>query len=188
MTGKCKRTANKWARGLLAAVIALLLPAGGGTAPASGRMAAAGLTAQASAGGTAVSAGVKQPPPAPPTAEPAGPFAGKRDPFQLPPPPDERKEDRSTEPLPPGKRGLVIGQLKLKGIVHQIADNTMIAVVTNRANRAYFLRVHDEVYNGVVSRITAGSIHFKENQVERGGRIGTREIVLRLRPPSEEGR
>ena len=39
----------------------------------------------------------------------------------------------------------------------------MLAVVINPANRAYFLRESDVVYNGVVSKITFDSVQFREN-------------------------
>ena len=91
-------------------------------------------------------------------------------------------------PAPPGVRGLVIGQLKLEGIVREDASNSMIAVVTGRTDLAYFLRVHDEVYNGAVTRITPDSIHFVQNLPEPGGRVGTREVVLKLDPQGWEAR
>lgn len=108
-------------------------------------------------------------------------LAGKRDPFKLPPPP--RKGGASgtmVSPLPPGARGLVIGQLRLKGIVREDADNRMIAVVMNGTNLAYFLRVHEKVYNGVVMKITPDAIYFIQNSSRAGGRGAPREVVLKL--------
>lgn len=108
-------------------------------------------------------------------------LAGKRDPFKLPPPPRKGGERGAlVGPLPPGSRGLVIGQLRLKGIVREDADNNMIAVVMNGTNLAYFLRVHEEVYNGVVTKITPDAIYFAENSSRAGGRGGPREVVLKL--------
>ena len=108
-------------------------------------------------------------------------LAGKRDPFKLPPPPRKGGESGALERLlPPGARGLVIGQLRLKGIVREDADNTMIAVVMNGTNLAYFLRVHEEVYNGVVTKITPDAIYFMENSSGAGGRGSPREVVLKL--------
>ena len=47
-------------------------------------------------------------------------LAGKRDPFKVPPPPQTNgKGDGMDGPLPPGVRGLVIGQLRLMGIVRE---------------------------------------------------------------------
>jgi hypothetical protein len=126
-----------------------------------------------------------------PASEDAGSstsFVGKRDPFNVPPPPREAKEEDSMGPLPPGKRGLVIGQLKLQGVVRDNANKNIIAVVTNQTKRAYFLRVHDDVYNGVVGEITADSIHFRENRLDHNGRLETQEVVLKLGAHSREGR
>jgi hypothetical protein len=112
--------------------------------------------------------------------------AGKRDPFKLPPAPQMKGgRDEADGPLPPGIRGLVIGRLRLKGIVREEDSKTMIAVVANRANLAYFLHIHEDVYNGVVSRITPDAIYFQEKRLDSGGRIEAREVVLRL---GSEGR
>jgi hypothetical protein len=180
-----------WAKGLIMAAIVWGIQPGVGLAPGNGGVARARPEAAAAemsmnSSGAPAQAPAEQP--AVQAIEPARSFAGKRDPFKLPPAPREAKEEGFRGPLPPGKRGLVIGQLKLKGIVHELADQTMIAVVTNQANRAYFLRVHDEVYNGVVREITANSIRFKENRLGNNGRLESREIVLKLGSPSGEGR
>lgn len=116
-------------------------------------------------------------------------LAGKRDPFKVPPPPRLNAGGEEMDgPLPPGARGLVIGQLSLKGIVREDASNTMIAVVANRANLAYFLRVHEDVYNGVVSRITPDAIYFQQKRLDAGGRVGAREVVLKLGTERQEAR
>ena len=91
-------------------------------------------------------------------------------------------------PLPPGKRGLMINQLKLEGVVRQDANHSMIAVVANQANRAYFLKIHDEVYDGVVTRITADSIYFNQNRLDASGQVVTREVIKKMGLPPGEGR
>lgn len=108
-------------------------------------------------------------------------LAEMRDPFKVPPPPRPGKDDDGLEgPLPPGVRGLVIGRLKLIGIVREEASNTMIAVVTDRRNLAYFLRVHDRVYNGVVSGIMPGSMRFVGKGPNAAGQGESRDVVLKL--------
>jgi hypothetical protein len=114
---------------------------------------------------------------------------GKRDPFKVPPPPQENAGgDEITGPLPPGARGLLIGQLSLKGIVREDANNKMIAVVTNRTNLAYFLHVNEDVYNGVVTRITPDAIYFQQRFQNGDGRTGAREVVLKLGSEQQEAR
>lgn len=116
-------------------------------------------------------------------------FAGKRDPFKVPLPPQTKGGGGEIEgPLPPGARGLVIGQLRLKGIVREEASHTMIAVVTNGANLAYFLHIHEDVYNGVVSRITPNAIYFQKRSLDSNGRIVAREVVLKLGSGPQEAR
>jgi hypothetical protein len=115
--------------------------------------------------------------------------ARKRDPFKVPSPPKlDGSGDDMDGPLLPGVRGLVIGQLRLKGIVRDEETKTMIAVVTNRANLAYFLHIHEEVYNGLVSRITPDAIYFQQKRPDSGGRTDAREVVLRLGSELQEAR
>lgn len=64
----------------------------------------------------------------------------------------------------------------------------MIAVVTNGANLAYFLRIHDEVYNGVVSGITPDSIRFVQHRLDTGGRAEMRVVILKLGSDRQEAR
>jgi hypothetical protein len=109
------------------------------------------------------------------------PIQGRRDPFKLPGPPSATAEGETPlGPLPPGTRGLVISRLRLEGIVRLDTTNTMIAVVDTSANRAYFLRENDAVYNGVVSKITPDSVTFRENALDQSGKVYSRDVVLRL--------
>ena len=115
---------------------------------------------------------------------------GRRDPFRIPGPPVPGRVpgEEILGPLPPGIRGLVISQLRLEGIVRLDVPNTMIAVVDTNANRAYFLRENDAVYNGVVSKITPDSVYFRENAIDPSGNVVTREVVKRLSAGPGEGR
>jgi hypothetical protein len=119
-------------------------------------------------------------------------FAGKRDPFKLPPAGGAKGTEVGPQspagPLPPGTRGLIISQLRLQGVVREETNNTMIAVVTNETRRAYFLRDNDAVYNGVVSKITPDAVYFKENVLDQNGRVSVREVVKRLGSAPGEGR
>jgi len=119
--------------------------------------------------------------------------AGKRDPFKLPPPPGTaaKAEESILEaagPMPAGNRGLIISQVRLEGIVRQDVSNKMLAVVTNEARRAYFLTENEGVYNGVVSKITPDAVFFKENVLDRQGKVTTREVIKRLNSAPGEGR
>lgn len=110
------------------------------------------------------------------------PVVGRRDPFKLPGPPAPAGEvsDAPIGNLPPGTRGLVISRLKLEGIVRLDTSGTLIAVVDTNANRAYFLRENDAVYNGVVAKISPDSVTFRENTLDSAGKLSTRDVVLRL--------
>ncbi|MBI4166825.1 MAG: hypothetical protein HY508_13950 [Acidobacteria bacterium] len=111
------------------------------------------------------------------------PIIGRRDPFKLPGPPVAAAEGTGEAPignLPPGTRGLVISRLRLEGIVRLDTSGVLIAVVDTNANRAYFLRENDAVYNGVVSKITPDSVTFRENTLDSAGKVASRDVVLRL--------
>jgi hypothetical protein len=115
--------------------------------------------------------------------------AGRRDPFKawVAPTPVSRLVPEPGA-LPAGTRGLVISGLRLEGIVREEAGNAMIAMVTNYTKRAYYLRVNDAVYNGVVSKITLEAIYFKENTLDSRGRVTTHEVEIKLGSAAGEGR
>ncbi len=102
----------------------------------------------------------------------------KRDPFLSP------IQTHSNEPINcgSGKRCLVVGETVLQGIVK--GPNGMIAVVSNPANKAYFLRENDPVYNGFVVRITPDSVVFREQVSDKMGKKSTREIVKKVSAPA----
>ena len=118
----------------------------------------------------------------------AAPRAEARSPAQQPSAPQRdpfrslivRKpaEEAPVQP-PPGKRGLIIGQLQVQGIIRGI-NGEWLAVVDNKTKRAYFLREKEELFNGVVSRITADGVVFEERMRDSFGRERTREVVKQL--------
>jgi len=136
-----------------------------------------------------VGPGVAARPPKSATPRESSSAPGRRDPFKVWVAPSSA-DHSAFEPvrLPAGTRGLVISGLRLEGIVRQQPADEMIAVVTNDTKRAYFLRVNDTVYNGVVSKITPAAIYFKENSHDSQGRVVTREVEIKLGSALGEGR
>jgi len=129
--------------------------------------------------------------------EPAGEFPSTprrkwalRDPFKLPPPPrpEQEAKDDPKWPVnrPPGSRGLLVEQLKLKGVVRDSATQKMIAVVTATNNRAYFLREGEAVYDAVVSKITPDAVYFRGNVFNPKREVHFREVVKILSPAPGE--
>ena len=112
-----------------------------------------------------------------PVRTPSAQRAGRRDPFQAIVIRSQQQEIPAQ--LPPGLRGLVIGQIRVQGIVRGI-NNEWIAVADNNTNRAYFLRERDEVWNGVVSRITADAVMFQERMTDANGRTNTRDVEKKI--------
>jgi Tfp pilus assembly protein PilP len=60
----------------------------------------------------------------------------------------------------------------------------MIAVVVNAANKAYFLRENDPIFNGFVARITDDSMVLRETVQDVLGRKSTRDVVKKLFVPA----
>ncbi len=81
-----------------------------------------------------------------------------------------------------GKRCLALDSISLRGIVK--AESGMIAVVVNAANKAYFLRENDPVFNGYVAKITGDTVTFKEATQDVLGHHGTRDVVKKIIVPA----
>ncbi|HXE76141.1 MAG TPA: hypothetical protein VNN18_10985 [Candidatus Xenobia bacterium] len=90
-----------------------------------------------------------------------------------------RPGEAGTQVLPPGKPGLVIGQLVVTGIVVMPGDSVAVVSMPGR-NRAYFLRERDELYDGYVARITEDSVIFREKSKDAYGRPYEKEVVKQL--------
>jgi hypothetical protein len=105
----------------------------------------------------------------------------RRDPFE-----SLVGRDRAGDSGPklPGKAGLVIGSLRLDGVV-KYADG-MIAVVTNPQSRTYFLREGDQLYDGRVSKISMDGVLFHEVGKDAFGKPVEREVSKRMYPSSGE--
>jgi hypothetical protein len=101
----------------------------------------------------------------------------KRDPFLSP-----VREGVNGPDCNVGKKCLAIDTIQLKGIVR--APSGAIAVVESSTRRiTYFLRENDPVFNGYVVKITADTVLFRENVVDRLGKQGTRDIPKRVSAP-----
>ena len=81
-----------------------------------------------------------------------------------------------------GKKCLAIDTIQLRGIVR--APSGSIAVVESSTRKVtYFMRESDPVFNGYVVKITADSVMFRENVMDRTGRQSTRDITKRVSAP-----
>lgn len=118
----------------------------------------------------------------PTTAKRPAPVS-QRDPFE-PLVSARRSSEEPGVPLPPGKAGLVIGSLRVEGIVR--APSGMIVVVSNPQLRVYFLREGDQVYNGRVERITMEGVSFRETSKDSFGKTAERQVTKALYPSPGE--
>jgi len=155
-----------------------------GKASAKPNPAAKTATAPAPVKGPAATAEKK--PAKPPVEKPAEEkISGvRRDPFD----PLLNKPSQGTsipQNLPPGKAGLVVGTLRVDGIVG--GAHGMIAIVSNPQQRVYFLREGDKLYDGSVQHITLEAVSFQEVGKDAFGKPLERQVTKRLYPsPGEQ--
>ena len=119
------------------------------------------------------------------TAIPARASFPRRDPFD-PLIGRQRSSGGGSDHLPPGKAGLVVGTLRVDGLVR--GPNGMIAVVSNPQQRVYFLREGDQLYDGRVEHITMEAVVFHESGKDAFGNPVDREVTKRLYPSPGEQR
>lgn len=113
-----------------------------------------------------------------PAARPEVQKVSRRDPFA--PLLNTHQGGPSAEHLPPGKAGLVIGTLRIQGIVS--GPNGMIAIVANPQQSVYFLREGDQLYDGRVTKISMDSVAFHEFGKDAFGKPVDRQVTKRLYP------
>jgi hypothetical protein len=101
------------------------------------------------------------------------PGAARRDPFL-----SLLAMRKAGPPLPPGKAGLVIAQIRVDGIVK--SQTGMIAVVSNPQQRVYFVREGDRLYDGEVEKISLEGVIFRESSKDAFGKPVEREVSKRL--------
>lgn len=77
-----------------------------------------------------------------------------------------------------GKHCLAPEDISIRGIVK--SQSGWIAVVENGARRTFFLHEKDEIFNGVIEKITKDSLVIREQSFDNLGKTVTREIVKRL--------
>ena len=99
----------------------------------------------------------------------------RRDPFESL---TSRQQKQVAAPAIAGKPGLVIGTLRLDGIVK--ASNGMIAVVSNPQARTYFLREGDHLYDGTVEKISMDGVSFHEEGKDAFGKPMERQVNKRI--------
>src|SRR6266481_3747760 len=158
-------------------------PAPAPQAKAPAKAPAAPARAKAPAAAKAPAKEAEKKPAKPPVEKPAEVKVSgvRRDPFD----PLMNKPSQGTETpqaLPPGKAGLVVGTLRIDGIVGGV--HGMIAIVSNPQQRVYFLREGDKLYDGSVQHITIEAVSFQEIGKDAFGKPLERQVTKRIYPTS----
>src|SRR6266478_4893433 len=158
-------------------------PAPAPQAKAPAKAAAAPAPAKAPAAAKSPAKEAEKKPAKPPVEKPAEVKVSgvRRDPFD----PLMNKPSQGTETpqaLPPGKAGLVVGTLRIDGIVGGV--HGMIAIVSNPQQRVYFVREGDKLYAGSVQHITIEAVSFQEVGKDAFGKPLERQVTNRVYPTS----
>jgi len=99
----------------------------------------------------------------------------KRDPFE------SLLRERANKAIidrPVGTFGLVIGTLRVNGIVK--SPNGLLALVTNSTGRTYFLREGDRLYDGSVEKISMDGVSFHEEGKDAFGKPVEHQVNKRI--------
>ncbi|MBZ5552533.1 MAG: hypothetical protein LAO21_07420 [Acidobacteriia bacterium] len=90
-----------------------------------------------------------------------------------------RPSDEPLFPVVPGKRGIRVRQLQLKGIVK--AEGHYLAVMDTRQSTGTLLfRENDEVSDGRVVSITEDTVSFQERSVDPLGKPVWRDVIKKI--------
>jgi hypothetical protein len=103
---------------------------------------------------------------------------GRRDPFQS----LEVAIEEAEGPRPVGIAGMSVDQLDLTGVIENPGGN--LAFLTGADGKAYFLKVGDKIYRGVLTEIDvdADLAKFRVQISDPRSIKPYREVILRVRP------
>jgi hypothetical protein len=90
-----------------------------------------------------------------------------------------KSKEETAAPVLPGKAGLRIGKLEIRGIVLK-AEDAWAVVESPPSVGALFLKVNDRLFDGRVLSINKNSVTFEERTVDPNGRPLTRSIQKRI--------
>lgn len=99
-----------------------------------------------------------------------------RDPFQTL---VIRQDEDPLTPSLPGKRGLFLKQLRVKGIVRSNME-WLALVDTPQTPGVFFIKTKDEIFDGQVVAIREDAVVFQERLVDPFGKPYSREVVKRI--------
>lgn len=105
--------------------------------------------------------------------------ARRRDPFE-PLISDAPKQGREVI-RPPGKAGLMIGEIVVQGTV--TGPNGAVAVVSSPEGHVYFLRPGDHLFDGTVERVELNGVVFTEHARDAFGRTLDRRVTKAVQQP-----
>jgi len=90
-----------------------------------------------------------------------------------------RESDEALSSAFPGKRGLRVRQLQVKGIL-RAGEHYLAVIDTRLSSGALFFRENDEVSDGRIVAITEDSVLFKERSIDPLGKPYWRDVQKKI--------
>ena len=87
---------------------------------------------------------------------------------------------------PPGLRGQLVSEINLVGIVRKKGD--LMAMATGFRGKTFFIRSHDELYDGKVVEIRSDAVVINQYLTDARGTKISQQIVKKLYPTRGEGK
>jgi hypothetical protein len=104
--------------------------------------------------------------------------AGRRDPFRSLLEGFEELEEGPARARPPGLPGMMIGELRLEGIIE--TPSGILAFVLGRDNVSYIIRPGTKLYNGEVMEIQPKKVVFRQDVNDPNRRKQYEEVVREI--------
>ena len=104
--------------------------------------------------------------------------AGRRDPFRSLLEGFEEMEEGPAQARPPGLPGMMIGELRLEGIIE--TPSGILAFVLGRDNVSYIIRPGTKLYNGEVAEIQPKKVVFRQDVNDPNRRKQYEEVVREI--------
>jgi Tfp pilus assembly protein PilP len=110
---------------------------------------------------------------------------GRRDPFRNLDVVNSIQATLAPRLRPPGLKGQLVSEINLVGIV--LSKGEYIAMATGYRGRTYFVRPHDELYDGRVVQIRKDAVVFNQIVNDSQGKKLAQQVVKKLYPTRGEG-
>lgn len=111
---------------------------------------------------------------------------GHRDPFHSLIPPAGSGKGRAATDRPPGRAGLEIAKLSIQGVALG-GPTGNVALVASASGETYFLRPGEDIFDGMVLRLTPNGIWFRRTKAVATGQAVGAQTFRGIDPQTQTG-